>query len=248
MRCVNGDANHGALWAFAISLGCLREAMLLAAWGFALSGLDDMLVDSIYFARRLARGLLVRPLHPHVGAEAMGTDDPGWFAVFVPAWDESAVIGAMLRGLLAAYDYPRYRVFVGCYPNDAATIAAAEAVADARLQCVLTRRPGPTTKADCLNHLWRAAIGHEIATGIRFKAVVLHDAEDVVHAQELRVFDHLIGRFALVQLPVLPIADPDVALGFGPLSGRVRRKSRQGRGRARGDRRGGAVRRGGVRD
>ena len=208
MCLVNGYAHHGALWAFAVALGCLREATLLAAWGFALSGLDDMLVDSIYFVRRLARGLMVRPRHPHMAAEAMGTHNPGWFAVFVPAWDEAAVIGTMLRRLLAAYDHPRYRVFVGCYPNDPATIAAVNAVADARVQCVITRHPGPTTKADCLNHLWRAAIAWEIANDTRFKGVVLHDAEDVVHAQELRVFDHLIGRFALVQLPVLPIPDP----------------------------------------
>lgn len=48
----------------------------------------------------------------------------------------------------------------------------------------------------------------EAATDLRFKAVVLHDAEDVVHASELHVFDHLIGRFDMVQLPVMPLPDP----------------------------------------
>lgn len=37
------------------------------------------------------------------------------------------------------------------------------------------------------------------------KAVVLHDAEDVVHAAELTVFDTLIEGRAVVQLPVLPL-------------------------------------------
>lgn len=45
----------------------------------------------------------------------------------------------------------------------------------------------------------------ERRTGIRFKAVVLHDSEDVVHADELRLYDLLIDRFSLVQLPVLPL-------------------------------------------
>jgi adsorption protein B len=45
----------------------------------------------------------------------------------------------------------------------------------------------------------------EAARGVRYKAVVLHDAEDVVHPHELRVFDSLIERFELVQLPVLPL-------------------------------------------
>ncbi|WP_317617605.1 glycosyltransferase [Sphingomonas daechungensis] len=44
-------------------------------------------------------------------------------------------------------------------------------------------------------------------TGRRAKAVVLHDAEDLVHRYELRVFDGLIGRAAVVQLPVLPLVD-----------------------------------------
>ena len=40
------------------------------------------------------------------------------------------------------------------------------------------------------------------------KAVVLHDAEDVVHPLELRIFDRLVDRAAIVQLPVLPLPDP----------------------------------------
>ncbi len=45
----------------------------------------------------------------------------------------------------------------------------------------------------------------EARTSKAFKAVVLHDAEDVVHADEIRLFDFMIDRFALVQLPVLPL-------------------------------------------
>ncbi len=44
--------------------------------------------------------------------------------------------------------------------------------------------------------------------GVPIKAIVLHDAEDVVHPAELRVFDRLIERFDLVQLPVLPLIVP----------------------------------------
>ena len=47
----------------------------------------------------------------------------------------------------------------------------------------------------------------EAVDSFRAKAVVLHDAEDIVHSAELRVFDTLIERFALVQLPVLPLVD-----------------------------------------
>ncbi len=37
---------------------------------------------------------------------------------------------------------------------------------------------------------------------------MLHDAEDLVHPLELKLFDRLVERAALVQLPVLPLPDP----------------------------------------
>ena len=67
---------------------------------------------------------------------------------------------------------------------------------------------GPTTKADCLNHLYDALIEYEVAHACEAKAIVLHDAEDVVHPLELRIFDGLIDRAAAIQLPVLPLVDP----------------------------------------
>jgi adsorption protein B len=48
----------------------------------------------------------------------------------------------------------------------------------------------------------------EEAQGKRVKAIVLHDAEDVVHSAELRLFDAMIEQYDLVQLPVLPLIDP----------------------------------------
>jgi adsorption protein B len=45
----------------------------------------------------------------------------------------------------------------------------------------------------------------EKADGVRYKAVVIHDAEDIIHTAELRLFDRMIEHFDLVQLPVLPL-------------------------------------------
>ncbi|MEO6360710.1 MAG: glycosyltransferase family 2 protein [Sphingomicrobium sp.] len=39
--------------------------------------------------------------------------------------------------------------------------------------------------------------------------MVLHDSEDVVHPLELTLFDRLIGRAGVIQLPVVPLVDPD---------------------------------------
>lgn len=79
------------------------------------------------------------------------------------------------------------------------------AAGDPRVILGINEREGPTTKADCLNTLWHILLREEARTCARFKAVVLHDAEDVVHPDEIALFDRMIDRFDLVQLPVLPL-------------------------------------------
>jgi adsorption protein B len=178
-----------------------RETTLFAALWFVVGGLDDLLVDLIYLLRRLGGRRTALPA-------IEGPVPAGRIAVFVPAWDESAVIGRMLRAALARFDHPDYRIYVGAYPNDPATIAAVAEVAleDERVRLVIGPRPGGTTKADCLNTLWRALLRDEAAEGFVAAAVALHDAEDVVHPLELRVYARHLQEVAAVQLPVLPLA------------------------------------------
>ena len=187
-----------------------RELLLLAGCGVLIFGLDELFVDLVYIVGRVRRSLTVYRRHERWTARHVPRSErPGRFAVFIPAWDEADVIGPMLRRLTSTLDYGNYDVFVGVYPNDRETCSAAAAVRSPRIHIVNTSRPGPTTKADCLNHLWHALERAEAAQGFRYKAVVLHDAEDVVHPAELAVFDYMIPRKALVQLPVVPFADAE---------------------------------------
>ena len=190
-----------------------RELLLFAGAGLLLGGLDDLLVDLVFIVHRLRRGheprLSVATLPPPRGS--------GRIAVFVAAWDEVAVIGRMLSTSLDRYEHDDYRIYVGAYPNDRGTIDAVAAVAerDTRIRLVIGPRDGPTTKADCLNGLWHALRRDDAREALQTKAIVLHDAEDVVHAQELRVFDSLIDRYDVVQLPVLPLVDRGARLVSG---------------------------------
>ena len=177
----------------------LRETALFAAFGFMLLGLSDLFVDLIWLGLRL-----FRRRKPQTFPAAAR---PGRLAIFLPAWDESPVIGRMLEHAQAMFGKADYRLYVGCYPNDAATIAAVQAAAGPRVRPVIGPTPGPTSKADCLNRLWDRMIEDEAADGVPIKAVVLHDAEDVVHSAELPLFDALIESYDLVQLPVLPLVD-----------------------------------------
>ncbi|HEX8124953.1 MAG TPA: glycosyl transferase family protein [Allosphingosinicella sp.] len=185
----------------------MRESALFAASGFLILGLGDLAVDLCWIAHRARR--LGRPKPTLAGLAPPSR--PGRIAVFLPAWDEAEVIGDMLRGAVSAWGDDDWRIYVGTYCNDPATVASAAAVASAepRVRIVTGGPPGPTTKADCLNRLWSALLADEAAEGLRAKAIVLHDAEDVVHPAEPRLFDSLVERFELVQLPVLPLIHPD---------------------------------------
>lgn len=185
------------------------ELALFASVGFLFFAANDLLVDMIYFARFIWRGIAVYTRYPRAFAsELPSRENAGFIALFVPAWDESAVIASMLRATTARLDYGNYRIFVGHYPNDPATGAAIASVRDERIEAITLERDGPTTKADCLNGLYDALVTYEVESGCSAEAIVLHDAEDVVHPLEFRIFDRLIDRAAVIQLPVLPLPDP----------------------------------------
>ena len=185
------------------------ELALFAAAGFLLFAIDDLAVDVIYFARRLWRAMTVYSRFPRAFAGSiMMLWKPRFIAVFIPAWDESSVIADMLKATLQRFRHPDYRILVGSYRNDAATAAAIASVGDERIEAVLVNADGPTTKADCLNHLYDALLAYETRSVRSPVAIVLHDAEDLVHPLELTLFDQLIDRAALIQLPVVPLVDP----------------------------------------
>jgi adsorption protein B len=194
-----------------------RESMLFAAIGFLIGGLDDLAIDGVFLAVWARRRLRHVDAGDGMIADYPARATPRRFAVFVPAWDEAPVIAAMLRTTLARYGDADYRLYVGTYPNDRPTIDAVASVAetDARVRLVIGDRDGPTTKADCLNTMWHALHRDEAAGAWHADAIVQHDAEDVVHPHELRVYDGLLDRYSVVQLPVLPLIDRRARLVSG---------------------------------
>lgn len=190
--------------------GAARDELLLfAAVGLLVGGLDDLALDMIYAVRRLWRRFTVYSRHRRMTADRLPQPmRTGTMAVLIPAWDEGDVIGDMLRHCLRQWRSDDVQLFVGAYPNDPATIAAVDRIVatDPRVTLVVNPAAGPTTKADCLNTLWLALCRWEAERGARAKAIILHDAEDVVHRDAVRLLSVMVERFALVQLPVLPLA------------------------------------------
>lgn len=181
------------------------ELLLFCAFFFLLGAIDDLAFDIVYVFMR-ARGKISRR-RDIADFLASGPSLQGPVALFVPAWDEAAIIGGTLARMAACYAGHQVTIFVGCYPNDPETRLAIERQArvHAFIKPVLNDRPGPTTKGDCLNAIWRAMLDEENRQGWRFVAVALHDAEDMPHPDAMPVHRRCLDEFCLSQIPVVPI-------------------------------------------
>lgn len=183
----------------------LPEMALFASVGLAAGAVDDIAADLAWLwhyprIRRLQAMLSRRFLHDPAR--------PLRYAVLVPAWREAGVIGAMIDASRISYAGSDAMLFVGCYPNDPATIAEVRARTGPKVRLVVGSEEGPTTKAHCLNQLWRTVV-EELAAGVTFDAVIIHDAEDLPDCNETRLFDIALADHAAAQLPVIPVRHPD---------------------------------------
>lgn len=188
------DLMHGAAWVLAV--------------GYFISGVDEMIMTCAFFAWRLYRRFVLLRGRQRLNLELLEAKPEQTAAIMVPAWNEAAVIGRMLRYAISNIDYSDYMFFVGVYPNDPDTLAVVEAVmADHpdHVRIAVVANPGPTTKSDCLNSVMRVIRAWENETGKQVEFYVLHDAEDYVPRYGLKCFNFLIPQKAIVQIPVFPL-------------------------------------------
>jgi adsorption protein B len=172
-----------------------------------LNQLDELFIDGSY----VARGLNARRTRA-VSEEALRDAPPKRIAILVPAWKEAEVIEQMLEHNLATLDYDRdrYAIFVGTYPNDPDTQRGVDAAAARHpgIHKVVVPHGGPTSKADCLNWVYQGVILEEQRSGRRFDILLMHDSEDVIHPQSLRLYARLIPAAEFVQTPVFSLELP----------------------------------------
>src|SRR5262245_2986735 len=99
----------------------------VAVW-ILISGLDDLFIDFVFFARR-------KKPFPWPAEAELAQAQQRRIAILIALWHEHSVIEQMLRHNLSALLYGNYDIFVGVYPNDPLTSEAVERVArdDARV-------------------------------------------------------------------------------------------------------------------
>ncbi|MFT4054526.1 MAG: glycosyl transferase family protein [Novosphingobium sp.] len=183
-----------------------QELLLFVAFWLVVGALDEFAIDLIWIGLRLTG----RSRDSRITKAEVAAPLSGRAAVLIAAWQEAAVIGHTVRHALASWRQQDFTLYIGCYCNDADTIAAVVEAArgDPRVRLVIGDRPGPTTKADCLNRVYGALCADECRYGWRYRTIVLHDAEDMVHPAELAVIDRGLRRADFVQIPVRPELQP----------------------------------------
>jgi len=196
---------------FELYLDTLQVSVWCMAIVFLISGLDELLFDSAFVAWKIYYRFVLLRGRQRLRLSTLQAKEEQPVAIMIPAWKESAVIAGTLRNAIREIDYESYVIFVGVYPNDTETHDAVLSVIKefpSRIRIALVSHDGPTTKSDCLNAIVSASKVWEKEINKQVEIYVLHDAEDLVPRYGLKVFNYLMPRKAVVQLPVFPMIVP----------------------------------------
>jgi bacteriophage N4 adsorption protein B len=181
-------------------------AIVAVAILFAFFRTDDMIFDAMYWWTFFVH--LHATWRGNTTIEELHGLPQQRIAIFVAAWHEEDVIDQMLEYAAANIDYDHYDILVGVYPNDDATRSKVEAASQRypNVHAVINDKPGPTTKAQNLNCVYRAMLA--IEDDDPFAIVVLHDVEDVIHPLSLRLYNRFVPESQLLQIPVFALEYP----------------------------------------
>ena len=185
----------------------LKVLLILTSIVFLVSGVDDFFIDAWFIVRSFYRKVFIyRRYAPLQEAQLLQHPEQP-LAVMIPAWDESAVIRSMLLNTLKKINYQNMHIFVGVYPNDLKTQLEVEKVREVHpnVHLVVCSHDGPTNKADCLNCIYLGIKLFEKKTKVDFAIFVMQDCEDVIHPLCYKLFNYLIPRRDMVQLPVFSL-------------------------------------------
>ncbi len=180
--------------------------LVFCAIVFLLSGLDDLFIDLYYWMYHSWRLLVLRKIKG-LTYEKLAELPEKRIAVMVPCWHEAGVIEEMLRHNVYSMDYDHYDIFVGLYPNDPKTVESVRTIAKQipHIHLAINKKDGPTTKADNLNSIYSHILQHEKNTNNNYTIFVLHDSEDIIHPLSFKLYNFLMPKNHMVQIPIFPL-------------------------------------------
>ncbi|MCB0420243.1 MAG: glycosyltransferase [Bdellovibrionales bacterium] len=173
-------------------------AMMVLALLFCFFGIDDSFIDFWSIFKKLGPTLI---------------KDSDWYwisslsekriLILVANWQEENVLEAMIQGNISGIDYHNYQFLLGVYPNDFKTKEIAERLAQqfSQVQVIVNPQDGPTSKGQMLN----AVLDSIFKSSEPYDAIVIHDAEDVIHSDALKLINWQLDKFDFIQIPVFSL-------------------------------------------
>jgi len=173
---------------------------------FILFSLDDIAWDFVVIIKKYFQKDTNK-----IPLEALDNEIPQLLAIIIAAWHEDNVIGDVIRNLIESTQYPRsmYHIFIGVYPNDEKTINVVKELSEEfpNVHGIINNKPGPTSKAQNINYVITQIRQFEDEKGWIFSSFTIHDSEDVVHPNELKMTNYLIRRHEALQFAVFPLQE-----------------------------------------
>lgn len=205
--CIRSESTMNGTEFLSFYILFIKFLLILVAVIFFISGLDDFFVDLYYLCRTFYRKLFIIPKYTPLTEEQLKRAVEKPLCVMIPAWDESTIIRQMIENFLKTVQYSNYYIFIGCYANDPATRNEIDKVRSLfkNVERIVCPKDGPTNKSDCLNWVYQGVKLFEKEHGIEFAGYVLHDAEDIPHPLSLKLYNYLLPRKDMIQLPVFPL-------------------------------------------
>ena len=148
--------------------------MLIAGVIIAISSIDDLFVDLLYWSSRLM-GTSDSKSKELPSVEILEQLPERPIAIMVPCWKEHDVIFSMLSSNSRLVRYGHAHYFVGVYLNDPLTQAEVRKAQGLykNIHMVLVPHDGPTSKADCLNQTISDIFMFEAEQNIQFAGIVI---------------------------------------------------------------------------
>lgn len=180
---------------------------------FLISGLDDLFFDIYYWISSLIRAIYLRHASKLSYAKLINKPEKR-IAIMVACWHEAGIIETMLKYNVYTIDYENYDIFVGVYSNDPETVKSVRESAEKlpHVQCVIGPDPGPTNKARNLNAIYNYILEHEKSHHVHYDIFVLNDSEDIIHELSLKLYNYLMPKNSMVQIPIFPLDVPLTSL------------------------------------
>lgn len=194
-------------------LGAHDMWMLSTALLCSLFLMDDLFIDLVAFIKqKKAKKISDKEF------EQMNSIPERKIGIMVANWHEDQVLERMIAGNINNIDYSNYEFFIGVYPNDQQTLEAARR-AEKRFKnvtVVVNNLDGPTSKGQMLNLIISYINAYNKENQSKaIEIVLMHDAEDVIHKNALKLINLKNLEYDFIQIPVFSLNVPVSKLTAG---------------------------------